>query len=407
MRSPPQAKPGARSLSVPSSGKLFLTQPRQSPPGGELTVRALAPGESLDGFIALPWRINAGDPNWVPPLRHSVRTALGRRHPFHRHAEVAYFVAIRGRRIVGRIAAILNRRHNDFHDDRTGFFGLFDCDDDQDAADGLFAAAADWLRARGCDRIRGPVNFSTNEELGSPGVLVDGFDTRPAIMMSHNPRYYEELHRRAGFEPAKDLVAIHFPDASQTPEWGVQSEQAILSRYKATIRSLDLKRFDDEVETIKKVYNAAWSLNWGFVPVTDEEFDFIAREFRPIVDPDLCLIAEVGGEPVGFSLAIPDMNEVLRRIPDGRLFPFGLGKLLWYRRKVRSLRLITFGFTPRYQSAGLGLGFYFRTWRTALARGYTSGEASWILEDNYRMIRPLERMGGHAHRRYRIFERAL
>src|SRR5690606_12624636 len=147
--------------------------------------------------------------------------------------------------------------------------------------------------------------------------------------------------------------------------------------------------------------------NWGFVPVTDEEFDFIAHEFRPIVDPDLCLIAEVGGKPVGFSLALPDLNQALRHLPDGRLFPFGLVKLLWHRRKVDAVRIITFGFKPPYQQSGLGVGFYMRTWRTANAKGYFAGEASWILEDNYRMVRPLERLGGHVHRRYRIYERGI
>ena len=374
---------------------------------GELRVRELPRGESFRTFIQLAWTLNAKDPNWVPPLRRNVKAALERTHPFHRHADVAYFLAERGSRTVGRIAAIVNHRHNEFHGDGVGFYGLFECYDDQAAANALFDAAAEWLRARGCDCIRGPLNFSTNEELGSPGILIEGFDSRPAIMMSHNPPYYEQLHERAGFEKSKDLVAIHFADARTMPEWGAQSEDAVLRRYDARIRSVDLSRFEEEVETIKRVYNAAWSLNWGFVPVTDEEFDLIAREFRPIVDPDLCLIAEVRGEAVGFSLALPDMNEVLARIPDGRLFPLGLLKFLWYRRKVESLRLITFGFKPPYQHAGLGLGFYFRTWRTAAVRGYARGEASWILEDNFKMIRPLERMGGSVHRRYRIYERRL
>ena len=376
-------------------------------PAGELRVRELAPGDPLNRFIQLAWTLNEKDPNWVPPLRRNVKAALERSHPFHRHADVAYFLAEWHGRPVGRIAAIVNHRHNEFHDDRVGFYGLFECVQEQLVANALFDTAADWLRARGCGSIRGRLNFSTNEELGSPGILVEGFESRPAIMMSHNPSYYERLHDGAGFEKSKDLVAIHFADARTMPEWGAQSEDAVLRRYDARIRSVDLSRFEDEVETIKRVYNAAWSLNWGFVPVTDEEFDLIAREFRPIVDPDLCLIAEVRGEAVGFSLALPDMNEVLARIPDGRLFPFGLLKFLWYRRKVESLRLITFGFKPPFQQAGLGLGFYFRTWRTAAERGYARGEASWILEDNFKMIRPLERMGGRVHRRYRIYERAL
>lgn len=351
--------------------------------------------------------MNGGDPNWVPPLRRNLETALdGNKHPFHRHATVAYFLAERAGRPVGRIAAILNRRHNEYHGDRVGFFGLFECEPDRDTASALFDAAAGWLREKGCDSLRGPLNFSTNEEVASPGVLVEGFDSRPAVMMGHNPRYYGELHERAGFAGCKDVFAVHFPDSEALPDWE-DREAAILARYDAVIRPLDLRRFGEEVDTIKAIYNDAWAKNWGFVPVTDEEFAFIASEFRPIVDPDLCLIAEVNGEPVGFSLALPDLNQALRHLPDGRLLPFGFLRFLWHRRKVDSLRIITFGFKPPYQQSGLGIGFYLRTWRTGVARGYVTGEASWILEDNYRMIRPLERLGGGIQRRYRIYERSI
>jgi GNAT superfamily N-acetyltransferase len=373
-----------------------------------ITVREIDDGAALRPFIDLAWRLNRGDPCWIAPLRLSVAGALDRRrHPFHRHAEVAYYLAERRGRPVGRIAAILNRRHNAFHSDRVGFFGLFECEDDPVTAGALFDAASAWLRARGCDRVRGPLNFSTNDEVASPGVLIDGFATRPSIMLSHNPPYYERLHESAGFVKAKDLLAFHFDDPARPPERGVRILDRLLEREGATVRPLDLRRFREDLDAIKRVYNSAWSRNWGFVPMTDEEFDHLAKEFRPVIDPDLCLIAEVGGAPIGFSLALPDLNEALAHLPNGRLFPFGILKLLWYRRRIRSIRVLTLGFEPRYHRAGLGVAFYRRTWAVGVEKGYVAGDASWVLEDNREMCQALVRMGGSPHRRYRIFERPL
>lgn len=370
-------------------------------------VRELPDGSSLRAFIDLPWSINAGDPAWVPPLRMSVAAALDRRkHPFHEHAEVAYFLAERGGKTVGRVAAIVNHLHNEYHGDRTGFFGLFEAENDAAVAGALIATAEEWLRGRGMETIRGPVNFSTNEEVASPGVLVDGFDSRPTVMMTHNPPYYDGLITGAGLEKVKDLYAFWFGDP-QLPTRLERSLDRILSHADATIRPMDLSRFDEEVATIKSIYNSAWSSNWGFVPMTDAEFDHMAKEFRPVVDPDLCLIAESRGEPVGFSLALPDLNQAIRHIPNGRLFPFGIFRFLWHRRKIHSMRVITLGFKPGFQRLGLGPAFYLRTWQTGLAKGYDRGEASWILEDNLPMVRPIERLGGSTYKTYRIYEKAL
>lgn len=374
---------------------------------GALLVSELPEGSSLREFIDLPWRVNAADPAWVAPLRMTLASALDRRkHPFHRHAEVAYFVARRGERVVARIAAIINHLHNRFHEDRTGFFGLFDAEDDAEAARALVDAAASWLRTRGMDRARGPVNFSTNDEIASPGVLIDGFDTPPAVMMSHNPPYYAGLLEAAGLEKSKDLYAFWFGDP-QLPARLERSLDRILSHAHATIRPLNLKRFRQEVDIIKGIYNSAWAKNWGFVPMTDAEFEHLAREFRPVVDPDLCLIAERRGEPVGFSLALPDLNQALKRIPDGRLFPTGVFRFLWHKRKIHSMRVMTLGFRPESQHLGLGPAFYLRTWQAGLAKGYDRGEASWILEDNLPMMRPLERLGGSIYKTYRIYEKSI
>lgn len=372
-----------------------------------LHVRELAPRESRRVFLDLAWTVNRRDPHWVPPLRMVAAKAIDpRKHPFHQHAEVALFLAERGGKAVGRVAAIDNRLHNETHGERTGFFGLFECLDDPEAAAALLEAAAAWLRGRGLDRMRGPMNLSTNEEISSPGVLVDGFDSPPYVTMSHNPPYYAALLERAGLEKSKDLVAYRAQDPP-IPERLARGVDAMLARHGATVRTLNMKRLDEEVAVVQGIYNAAWSLNWGFVPFTDAEFRYVAADMKAVVDPNLCLIAEVDGEPVGFSLALPDLNQALRHIPNGRLFPFGVFKLLWHQRRIDALRVITLGFKPGYQHQGLGAAFYLKTFQNGLQRGYRQAEASWILEDNWEMRRPLEKMGFHVAKTYRVYDREL
>lgn len=371
-------------------------------------VREVPPtSRELNRFIDVAWRINAGDPCWVPPLRMVEKTVLNpRKHPFHQHAEVAYFLAEKDGEAVGRIAAIVNRRHNEFHKDRLGFFGFFESENDPETARALLGAAAEWLRARGMDAMRGPVNFSTNEESSSPGVLVDGFDSSPVILMSHNPPYYAGLLEGAGLTKSKDLLAFWVADATP-PARAERSVDRILAREHATIRSLDMGRFDEEVATIQRIYNSAWQQNWGFVPMTEAEIEHLARELKPVVDPHLCLFAEVDGRAVGFSLALPNLNEALRKIPSGRLLPTGIFRLLWERRRIRSLRIITLGLEPGFQRSGLGAALYLKTFQVGAPLGYRTAEASWILEDNWEMRRPLEKMGASAYRTYRIYDQPL
>jgi GNAT superfamily N-acetyltransferase len=372
-----------------------------------MRVRQISGRRDLRRFIGLAWRQNERDPMWVPPLLMATRKVLNRRkHPFHGHADVAYFLAERDGAAVGRIAAIDNHLHNQFHEERTGFFGLFECEDDSLAARALLDAAGEWLRARGMERVRGPMNFSTNEELSSPGVLIEGFDTPPLVMMSHNPPYYGRLVEGAGFDRAKDLLA-YWLEGFTPPERLVRGVERLGQRAGITVRSLDMKRFSDEVEAIKSVYNAAWSRNWGFVPMTEAEFDNMAADLKPIVDPHLCFIAEAEGKPVGFSLTLPDFNRALRKLPRGRLFPFGIFRLLREKRRIDRARVLTLGFIPKYQRHGLGALLYLRTWQAAVQRGMPRGEASWILEDNLEMRRALENMGAEVYKRYRVYEKAL
>jgi GNAT superfamily N-acetyltransferase len=377
------------------------------PSTGTVRLRELGPNDSLAPFIELPWRVNRDDRHWVPPLRRSLKALLGRsRHPFHRHAEVAYFVAERSSEVVGRLAAIVNRRHNEFHGDRTGFFGFFDAVNDDEVAGSLLETAATWLRERGLIRMMGPVNFSTNQECG---LLVRGFDSAPAVMMPHNPRYYSALLERLGLQKEKDLLAYRLVGGVGPPERLTSGLRRIRigERLGIRIRPLDVRRLVGEMRSIRELYHSAWRNNWGFVPMTEDEFDHLARELRPVIDPALCLIAEdCDRRAVGFSIALPDVNQALKTL-DGRLFPFGFLRYLASKRKIDNLRIMTLGVDPRVRRRGVDAALYMTTWLTAQAKGYRTAEASWILEDNWPMRRALERLGGRCFRTYRIYSRQL
>jgi GNAT superfamily N-acetyltransferase len=369
-------------------------------------VRQFVLGQVPREFAELSWTINARDPQWVPPLRMALDPLLNGKHPFHEHADTAFFVAYRGSEAVGRVAAVVNHRSNEFHEERLGTFGLFECADDAEAASVLLEHAAAWLHARGMTAMRGPFNLSTNDELHSPGVLIEGFDTPPVFLMGHNPPYYGRLMEAAGLEKAKDLVAYWL--ATNRPNQRlVEGMERLAKRGGWSIRPVNLKRFKEEVGTVMGIYNSAWERNWGFVPMTEAEFEHMAKEFRPVVDPNLCLIAEKDGEPIGFLLCLPDLNRAIKHIPNGKLFPFGVFKFLWHKRKIRSLRIMTLGMKPGYQDSGIGAALYTAGFNSADQRGYDDGEASWILEDNHRMCTAMEKAGGTLYKRYRIYERPL
>jgi GNAT superfamily N-acetyltransferase len=369
-------------------------------------VRPVGGRADLERFLRLPWRIYADDPLWVAPLLSEVRSVLDpARHPFHRHAEVATFLAWRGREPAGRIAAVVNRSHNDFHDDRTGFFGLFESIDDQGVADALLATAEAWLAERGMTSAQGPMNLSTNEEICSPGVLIEGFHRPPAIMMAHTPKYYARLLERAGYVKAKDLYSYWIESPEPNPRLR-QAYDRLLRSGEITIRSLDMRRFDEEVDTIQRIYNTAWERNWGFVPMMPEEITHMAAQLKPVVNPRVCAIAEVYGSPVGFVLSLPDYNIALRHV-NGRLFPLGIFKLLWYRRGIDTVRTITLGVVPEHRGRGLDALLIAHINLKAMEVGIWRGECSWILEDNVPMRRVLERNGAVADKTYRVYEKSL
>jgi GNAT superfamily N-acetyltransferase len=371
-----------------------------------VTVRPVTGKDELDKFIKLPWQIYRGDPMWVPPLLMDVRAVLDpQKHPFHEHADVALFLAWRGDEVTGRIAAVINHTHNKFHDDKLGFLGLFECIDEQATADALFSAAEAWLQQRGMTAVQGPMSLSTNEELASPGVLIDGFDTPPSVLMGHSPRYYAPLFVRAGYAKAKDLFAYWVPE-QRIPERLVSSRDRLMKRSRLTIRALDMKRFDEEVAAIQRIYNTAWDRNWGFIPMSTDEIDYMAKQLKPVVNPKLCAMAEVDGEPVGFILALPDFNQALKHV-NGRLLPFGILKLLWYRRKINAIRVITLGLKPEYRNRGIDALLILHVFTNAEPIDMARGECSWILEDNMPMRLAIEKIGGVAYKTYRIYEKPL
>lgn len=360
--------------------------------------------ETREAFIRLPWGLYGDDPHWVPPLLRDMRRMLDPRvHPFHAHSRVRPFLALRGGRPVGRIAAIHNRRHQEFHGEDVGFFGFFESVRDPAVSGALLDRAAAWLRGRGLGALRGPTSFSTNEQAG---LLVEGFDGPPVVLMPYNPPYYEELLADYGFRTAKTLLAYYI-DEQEPPEYLKRAGRIVERRTGVGVRALRMEDFGQELATVRHIYNSAWEDNWGFVPMTDAEFEHMADELRPILDPNLALIAETSeGEAVGFVLALPDFNQVLIHL-DGRLFPLGWLKALWHRRKIFRMRVITLGLLESYRGKGIDALLYLHIIRKGAARGVTFAELSWVLEDNDRMNRPLERLGGTVYRRYRVYDAPL
>jgi hypothetical protein len=366
-----------------------------------LRIEQIRTPKDLHAFVTYPWTVNRRDPHWVPPLIGETKKLFSpKTNPFFEHGEIEPYLARKEGEVVGRIAAVRNRAHEEFHGESAGFFGFFECVDDHEVAMGLLGAVREFLRNRKLRIMRGPVNPSTNEECG---VLVDGFDADPMIMMTHNPPYYDALLRKSGVDKAKDLVAFLL-EADAVPE-RVERGVAIARKrnHGITVRPLNKKRFDDEVEAFRVVYNGAWERNWGFVPMTDAEIIHMAKQLRPVVDPDIVRIAEHEGRPVGFALGLPDMNAAVKHA-NGKLFPFGLLKILWHARRNRRARVLALGILEPYRKTGLDMILYYDLFKAGLAKGYRQGEFSWVLEDNLAMIRPIESMGARRYKTYRIYE---
>jgi hypothetical protein len=375
-----------------------------------LEILAVGTRRDLRRFVGFPYELydRKRHPQWVPPLREAVYDALDRaKNPFYQDAERELFLAVREGRVVGRIAAIENPAHNRFHDDRVGFWGFFECVDDQRVADLLFRVAGDWLAERGLDTMRGPMNPSTNYECG---LLVAGYEHPPTFMTAWNPPYYDTLCAGAGMEKSKDLLGFWFPAAEpgyQLPEFVERQAARALTGGRITFRDLDPRHFDREVAACWEIYNDAWERNWGFVPMTRGEFEHMAKDMRHLLWPELAFMASVDGEPAGFMLALPDYNEALMKNRSGRLLPFGLARMLLGKRTIRTARVMALGVKGKFRTRSILALFTSEVMRRGLAMGKTGAEASWLLEDNQLIVKPMRAMGAREQHRWRIYDRPL
>jgi GNAT superfamily N-acetyltransferase len=360
-------------------------------------------------FVRLPWQIYAGDPLWTAPLLLERKEFLNRRkHPFYQHGDATALLALRRGRAVGRILVSDDPNFNAAHHDNAGCFGMFESPDDPEVAHALLDAAAAWLLARGRNRILGPIDYSINYTCG---LLVDGFGMPPRLMMNYNPPYYPQLLESWGLVKAKDLLAWWFDrDENRMASWRHRVERLAV-RSGVRVRPMRKRDLLSEVRHLHAIYNQAWKNNWGVVPMTLAEFEHMARQLVPLAVPELLLVAEVEGKPVGFSITLPDFNEVLPAL-DGRLFHYGLPIGLWrlWRglKRIKTARLLALGVLDEFRRRGIAELLILRTFDYgAQVMGYTGAELSWTLEDNALVNHTIEAVGGRRYKTYRIFDRSL
>jgi GNAT superfamily N-acetyltransferase len=356
----------------------------------------------MEAFLRFPEDLYRGDPRWVPPLRRDERARLAPAHPFFAHAEARLFLARRDGAVVGRVAAIVNRLHLARWGDGAGFFGFFEAVADQAVAEALMGQVTAWLRTRDLSAVRGPVNPSTHDECG---LLTDGFDRPPCLLMPYNPAYYPALLEGMGFRPIRDLVSYAVEVPRTLPDRVELVARAAEGRG-IRARSLDSRRLPAEVEVIRGIYNAAWGDNWGVVPLTAGEAASLASRLRAVLVPDLALIAERNGRPVGFMLILPDYNPAIRLLR-GRVTPWGLARFLWRSRRLEAGRLLALGVIPEARRQGVDALLYREALAAVRRRGYHRVEAGWILEENAVTRRAVERWGGRVVKRYRLYERPV
>jgi GNAT superfamily N-acetyltransferase len=358
-------------------------------------------------FIDFPYSFYADDyPAWVPPLRTEVKDTIDTsKNAFFEHGEMQLFLA-KNRRgaVVGRIAAIVNGMHLQKYDDDTGFFGFFECVDDYAVAEQLLDTAARWLREQGLTRMRGPTNPSLND---TAGLLVDGFDAEPSILMPYNPPYHADYLERYGFERVMTMWAYYVHKKYVQTDKLKRGVELVRRRTPGLeLRTIDMDRYREEAQTILDIYNDAWADNWGHVPMTDAEFDQLADALKQIVEPEIVYILEHEGTPVAFSIALPNLNQVLRHIDDGRLFPFGLPKLLAYAKfgEIYECRMPLMGVRKAYQGRALDSILVYETIKRGPKNGFDACEMSWVLDTNDRLINSLESMGGVVDKEYAMYE---
>jgi len=380
-----------------------------------LTILPVQDDGGVQAVIEFPWEVYRGDAYWVPPLISERQAFLDpKRNPFFQHGRLQLYLARRGDRVVGTIGAFTNDLFNQFQETNSGWLGFFEVLDDPEAAAGLLQAAEGWARTAGHRSILGPAQFSTNDEVG---LLVDGYDDLPRILMTYNPRRYLGYFQAAGYAKAMDLWAYStsltkFKQSGGLPPKLGRVLDKVRARDRFHVRSLDMRRYDEEVERVKRVYNNSWARNWGFVPMTDAEFDRMGEQMKSIIDPDLVTIVEMEGEMVGFGLTLPDLNEPLHGAypRPGTPEAWTFLKLLWnwkVRRKVSWIRVFALGVLPEFRGQGVDALMYQATVDAGLRKGYENVEMSWILENNDMMNRAIRLFGGEIYKTYRVYEKTL
>ena len=356
-------------------------------------------------FIEFPYHHYAGDPFWVPPLKIQQKGLLDtRKNPFFKEADIALFLAYHNGRIAGRIAAIHNHSYNRYNNESAGFFGFFECIENQLVADLLFRVAGDWLRGRGCTKLLGPMNPGLLDEIG---IQVEGFDKYPAIMMPHSKPWYDDLIKNAGLSKEMDLFSYKVTQQSVSYERMDRAVEIVKKRTPGlSIRPVNIKRFDQEIDIIHHIFNKAWAKNWGFYEVSKDVLVHLGKDLKLLIDTDFAHVAEVDGNPVAFSVALPDYNQVFRKM-DGTLFPTGFLKLLWHKRKINGIRTALMGVLPEYQGRGIDALLTREAIVNGLKRGFNSSEVGWLLETNTDILRVVERLGAQREKTYRLYGQPL
>jgi GNAT superfamily N-acetyltransferase len=369
-----------------------------------VTVNASS-GQELFKFIKYPLSLYSQSPYYVPHLLLERKNLFNpRKNPFFKHAEVEYYLALSDNgEVLGRISAQVDWNYVRFQEEKSGFFGFFDCVDNAEVAGALFEKVCDFHRKKGMESVLGPMNFNTNDELG---LLVNGFDTSPYFMMPYNYSYYRRLIEICGYDKAKDLYAYHVKTDGTVPEFITRISARVKKRYGIYLRRFNLKNFDSDLQLVNKIYNSAWEKNWGFVPRTDEDIEYIAADLKQIVDPSLAFFAYVGDQPAGFFLALPDYNLIFKKMK-GRLFPFGFLKILLGRRKINRMRVLVMGVVEEHRKSGIEAAMLEEIYRVGPLNGYFEGEISWILEDNVAMNRIISRLVSEPYKTYRIYGKRL
>jgi hypothetical protein len=377
----------------------------------DLRVEPVTDRAGTDAFVRLPWAIFHDDPNWIPPLLMERREAIDRnKNPYFRHAEVEFWVARRNGRPVGRISAQVDREHLATHQDATGHFGYIDAEDDPEVFAALLSTAEGWLRARGMARAAGPFSLSTNEETG---LLVDGFDRPPSMLMEHARPYYGSRVEEQGYAKLKDVVCFDYDVAPELPP----ASRLLLDRRLAKMpgyrmRALKMRDYDREIRVVMDIFNDAWARNWGFVPFTEAEIEHTAKAMKPLIVPDMIAVAEIHGEPAAMALCIPNINEAIADL-DGKLLPLGWAKLLWRLKvqKLRSGRVPLMGVRQKYRNGpagtALALAVIDRMREGAWRYGLKQAELGWVLEGNVSVRRLIESVGGRVYKTYRVYAKDL